>query len=89
MALPRTVNSGVMLLLYLQSIEGTQTRMTRQTTIKLSIILALIAAALAFSASVIDYVKNGKINLTPILATLFLLALVFSLSRVKGAGEPK
>jgi hypothetical protein len=63
--------------------------MTRQTTIKLSIILALIAAALAFSASLIDYVRNGKINLTPILGTLFLLALAFSLSRVKGAGEPK
>ncbi|MBD0370526.1 MAG: hypothetical protein ICV60_06800 [Pyrinomonadaceae bacterium] len=63
--------------------------MTKQTTIKLSIILALVAAALAFSASVIDYVRHREINLTPILGTLFLLALAFSLSRIKGSGGLK
>ena len=63
--------------------------MTKQTTIKLSIILALVAAALAFSASLIDYVRRGEINLTPILGTLFLLALAFSLSRSKGLGGSK
>ena len=63
--------------------------MTKQTTIKLSIILALVAAALAFSASLIGYVRRGEVNLTPILGTLFLLALVFSLSRIKGAGGSK
>ena len=64
-------------------------RMTKQTTIKLSIILALVAAALAFSASLIDYVRRGKINLTPILGTLFLLALAFIMSRSKGSGGSK
>ena len=60
--------------------------MTRHKTIKLSIILALVAAALAFSASLIAYARRGEINLTPILGTLFLLALAFILSRSKGSG---
>jgi hypothetical protein len=63
--------------------------MTKQTTIKLSIILALVAALLAFSAALIDYVRRGEIHLTPILGTLFLLALAFTLSRRKGSGESK
>ncbi len=63
--------------------------MTKQTTIKLSIILALVAAALAFSASLIDYLRRGEINLTPILGTLFLLALAFTLSRSKDSGGSK
>jgi len=63
--------------------------MTKQTTIKVSIILALVAAALAFSAALIDYVRRGEINLTPILGTLFLLVLAFTLSRSKDSGGPK
>lgn len=63
--------------------------MKRQATIKLSIVLALVAAALAFTASVVGYVRHGEINLTPILGTLFLLALAFSLSRGKDSGGSK
>jgi hypothetical protein len=63
--------------------------MAKQTTIKVSIILALVAAALAFSASLIDYVRRGEINLAPILGTLFLLALAFTLYRSKNSGGPK
>ncbi len=63
--------------------------MTKQTTNKLTIILALIAAVLGLSAALIDYVRDGEINLTPILGTLFLLALVFSLSRSKDPGGSK
>jgi hypothetical protein len=69
---------------YLLKYEKETVYMTKQTTIKLSIILAIVAAALAFSASLIDYLRRGKINLTPILGTLFLLALAFFLSRSKG-----
>jgi hypothetical protein len=63
--------------------------MTKQTTIKLSIVLALVAAALAFSASLIDYVRRGEINLMPLLGTFFLLALAFSLFLSKGSGGSK
>lgn len=48
--------------------------MTKQTTIKLSIILAIVAAILAFSASLFGYFRRGEIDLTPILGTLCLLA---------------
>ena len=59
--------------------------MAKQTTTKLGVVLALVAAALAFAASLVSYVRRGEINLTPILGTLFLLALAFSLSRGRGS----
>lgn len=40
--------------------------MTKQTSNGLGIILALIAAVLAFSAALIAYVHRGEVDVTPI-----------------------
>lgn len=63
--------------------------MTKRTTVTLSIIFALIAAVLAFSAATIEYVRHGRIKLMPILGTLFMLALAYWLSQSRNSGDSK
>jgi uncharacterized membrane protein len=55
--------------------------MTKQTSNKLGIILALIAAVLAFSAALIAYVHRGEVEATPIGGGLFMLALAYYIYR--------
>jgi lipopolysaccharide export LptBFGC system permease protein LptF len=51
--------------------------MTKEGYAKLTLILSLIAAALALSAAVVGYVRHGSINVALAAAGLFLLAFGF------------
>lgn len=51
--------------------------MTREGYEKLTWILAIVAAALALSAALIEYVRQGEVNVGLIAAGLFLLAFGF------------
>lgn len=55
--------------------------MTKQTSNTLGLILALIAAVLAFSAALIAYFHRGEIDVTPIGGGLFMLALAYYIHR--------
>ena len=46
---------------------------------RIAIILAVVAALLAWTAAAVRYFRGGGIDWTPIAAGLFLLALAFSL----------
>ena len=61
--------------------------MTKQGYAKLTLILSVVAAALALSAALIHYVRRGEVNIGLIAAGLFLLAFGFGArSRI---GPPK
>ena len=47
------------------------------TNAKLTFILSIVAAALALAAALIEYVRQGELNLALIGAGLFLLAFGF------------
>jgi hypothetical protein len=51
--------------------------MTKAGYAKLTLILSLIAAALAISAALITYSTTGEVKLTLIAAGIFILALGF------------
>ncbi len=51
--------------------------MTKQATMKLATILALIAGVLALSASAIDFLVGGKMAAAPLGGGLFMLVLAF------------
>lgn len=51
--------------------------MTKEGYAKLTLILSVIAAALAFTAALIEYVRQGEVNVALIAAGLFLLAFGF------------
>ena len=51
--------------------------MTKESYAKLTLIVSLVAAALALSAAVIEYVRRGEVNIGLIAAGLFLLAFGF------------
>ncbi len=55
--------------------------MTKQASIRLGIILALIAAVLALSAALIAFVQRREVEVTPIGGGLFMLALAYYLYR--------
>jgi len=46
---------------------------------RIAIVLAVLAAVLAWTAAAVRYFRAGEIDWTPIAAGLFLLALAFSL----------
>ena len=51
--------------------------MTKEGYAKLTLILSVIAAALALAATLIDYSRQGEVNIALIAAGLFLLAFGF------------
>ena len=51
--------------------------MTKEGSAKLTLILSIIAAALAFTAALIAYTNQGEVKLGLIAAGLFLLAFGF------------
>ena len=51
--------------------------MTKEGYAKLTFILSIVAAVLALSAALIEYVRQGEVNLALIGAGLFLLAFGF------------
>lgn len=51
--------------------------MTREGYAKLTLILSLVAAALALAAALIGYTRHGEINIGLIAAGLFLVAFGF------------
>jgi hypothetical protein len=51
--------------------------MTKESYANLTLILAIIAAALALSAALIRYVAQGEVRFSLIAAGVFLLALGF------------
>ncbi len=51
--------------------------MTKDGYAKLTLVLSLIAAALALSAAVVEYSRLGKVNLAMIAAAVFLVAFGF------------
>ncbi len=51
--------------------------MTKEGYAKLTLILSLVAAALALSAALIKYVRRGEVDLALMAAGLFLLAFGF------------
>ena len=59
--------------------------MTRDTR-RITFILALVAAALAWGAAGIRYYRSGEIDWVPIAAGLFMLALALSARRSAGSG---
>ena len=58
--------------------------MTKEGYAKLTLILSVVAAALAVLAALIAYVRRGEVNIGLVAAGLFLLALGFGArSRIK------
>jgi hypothetical protein len=51
--------------------------MTKEGYAKLTFILSIIAAALALAAALIEYTRQGEVNVGLIAAGLFLLAFGF------------
>ena len=51
--------------------------MTKEGSAKLTLILSIIAAGLAFTAALIEYTNHGEVKLGLIAAGLFLLAFGF------------
>lgn len=51
--------------------------MTKNGYAKLTLILSLVAAALALSAALIEYARQGEVKIALIAAALFLLAFGF------------
>jgi hypothetical protein len=51
--------------------------MTKEGYAKLTWILSIVAAVLALSAALIEYVRQGEVNIALIAAGLFLLAFGF------------
>jgi hypothetical protein len=51
--------------------------MTKDGYAKLTLILSIIAAGLALSAALVDYIRGGGVNISLIAAGLFLLAFGF------------
>ncbi len=51
--------------------------MTKEGYAKLTLVLSLVAAALALSAALIEYVRRGEANVALMAAGLFLLAFGF------------
>lgn len=51
--------------------------MTKEGYAKLTLILCIVAAALAWSAALVDYLRAGEVKISLIAAGLFLLALGF------------
>lgn len=51
--------------------------MTKNGYAKLTLILSLVAAALALSAALIEYARQGEVKIGLIAAGLFLLAFGF------------
>ncbi len=51
--------------------------MTKEGYAKLTLILCIVAAALAWSAALVDYIRAGEVKISLIAAGLFLLALGF------------
>ena len=51
--------------------------MTKEGYAKLTLILSVVAAALALAAALIEYVRQGEVNVALIAAGLFLLAFGF------------
>ncbi len=59
--------------------------MTKEGYAKLTFVLSLIAAALALSAAVIEYVLRREVNIALIAAGVFMLAFGFGArSRIAG-----
>jgi len=59
--------------------------MTREKSARLTMILSIVAAVLAFAAAVITFVRSGEIKWTLIAAGLFVLTFAIS---TKGRGTP-
>ena len=55
--------------------------MDKTARIRLTAILWLAAAALAFAAAVVTYTRSGEIRFTLLAATLFLAAMGFGVLR--------
>jgi vacuolar-type H+-ATPase subunit I/STV1 len=51
--------------------------MTKEGYAKLTLVLSIIAALLAFSAALISYIKRGEVKFSLIAAGIFLLAFGF------------
>ncbi|MBA2527805.1 MAG: hypothetical protein H0V18_18795 [Pyrinomonadaceae bacterium] len=51
--------------------------MTKEGYANLTLILSIVAAGLALSAAVIEYVRRGDVRIALIAAGIFLLALGF------------
>lgn len=51
--------------------------MTKEGYARLTLILSLVAAALALSAALVEYSRQGKVNIALIAAALFLVAFGF------------
>jgi hypothetical protein len=51
--------------------------MTKKSYANLTLILSIVAAGLALSAALVEYVRRGGVNVSLIAAALFLLALGF------------
>jgi hypothetical protein len=51
--------------------------MTKNGYARLTLILSFVAAGLALSAALVEYARQGKVNIAMIAAALFLLALGF------------
>ena len=54
---------------------------------RITFILALIAAALAWSAAGVRYYRSGDVDWMPIAAGLFMLALALSARRHAASGD--
>ena len=52
--------------------------MTNEGYAKLTLILSIVAAALAFSAALLEYLLHGGVKISLIASGLFLLAFGFS-----------
>ena len=51
--------------------------MTKESSARWTLILSVIAAALALSAALIEYIRQGEVNIALIAAGIFLLAFGF------------
>lgn len=51
--------------------------MTKEGYARLTLILSIVAAVLALSAALIEYIRQGEVNLALIAAGAFLLAFGF------------
>lgn len=51
--------------------------MTKKSYANLTLILSIVAAGLALSAALVEYIRSGGVNVSLIAAALFLLALGF------------
>lgn len=61
--------------------------MTKDGYAKLTLSLALIAAALALTAAFIEYSRDGEVNLALIAAALFLIAFGFGAKNRMQGGD--